>query len=115
MPTNNQQQSFQSITIELGPTFGSSPNDIPQVRNNRVSRIEGLTKTEAPIFAIERPLEIAGVAVRQSDENPTSPQSATSMLTFVPAGEPIVRGTAPNVHIRNALGMHGHIDRKSNV
>ncbi|UPM43171.1 hypothetical protein [Halocatena salina] len=31
------------------------------------------------------------------------------MLTFVPTGEPTIKGTTPDVHVRGALGMHGHM------
>ncbi len=109
MPTDNRQQLSQPITIELGPMFGSSHDNVSQIRNNQISQIEGLIRTEAPIFAIELSLEIAGVAVSQSAGTHTSSPSPTSMLTFVPDGEPTVRGTVPDVHVRTALGMHGQV------
>ncbi|RRJ29935.1 hypothetical protein [Halocatena pleomorpha] len=109
MTTDNRQNS-QTITIELGPTFGSSPADVAQIRNSQVSWLGEMAEAEEPIFAIERPLEIAGVAASQSTQPHASSQPAPSMLTFVPAGEPTIRGIPPDVHVRSSLGMHGHMD-----
>ncbi len=99
----------RAITIELGPTFGLAPSDITRVRNSQTSWLGGLVETGKPIFSIKMPLEIDGVAVSQSAERQASSHAASSMLTFVPTGEPTIEGITPDVHVRGALGMHGHM------
>ncbi len=98
------QHLSHSITVELGPTFGS---DIDRVRKSQVSWLDGMTVSNDPIFAVEQPVELVGVSASGSSDTSVPLPSPASSLTFVPAGERKTRGIMPDSHIVNQLRSNG--------
>lgn len=91
------QQSL-SLTVDLGPTFGS---DINRIRNGQVSWLADIDGIDSPIFTIEIPLELVGVT-----PNPVASGRNTS-LEFVQQGEVTVRGIELDPHTCDILCAGG--------
>lgn len=97
----------RSLTIDLGPTFGSNDNDVDRVRNGQINLLDGM-QTADLVFAFEIPLEVVGIATNQ----PTRDNSSVippSSLSFIPSGDVTVRGMEPNSAVRDLLLVGGEV------
>ena len=106
--TSSSSLHSRSLTIELGPTFGLDDSDTERIRNSQVEFLDSEMAVDF-IFAVETPLEVAGVATAQStgaDPLNTPPTS----LSLVPSGEATIRGVKPDLSIRNRLGTEGNME-----
>lgn len=110
----NEQSLSQSITVDLGPTYGS---DVDRIRNGQLSWLTEMDGINDPIFTVEIPLELVGV-VSESVGNATSTtQTVPTSLEFAQCGDVIVRGTRPDSYTLDILctggGMNMSIDSLS--
>jgi hypothetical protein len=105
----HNRSSSQAITIELGPTFGSMSSDIGRVRNGQISWIDGMDVKVDPIFTLEIPLELVGVAAGEPPSRADSRQSPPSSLTFSPSGDVTVQGVTPDTPVRDQLLNDGEM------
>jgi hypothetical protein len=101
--TMDDRDLSQPITIELGPTFGSTSSDVSRVRNGQISWINEMDVNADPIFTLEMPLELVGVAAGKSPSSADSLQIPPSSLTFVPTGDITVHGVTPDSPVRDQL------------
>lgn len=103
MVTMNNWDPSRTITIELGPTFGSTNSDIDRVRNSQISWLDEIGVEADPIFGLEISLELVGVAAGKSSSSASSLQQPMSTLTFYPTGDVNVSGIAPDSFVRDLL------------
>ena len=95
--------SSQSVTIELGPTFGSHGGDVGRVRSGQISWIDEMEMSVEPIFTLDIPLEVVGVAASGPSALDDSVRSPPSLLTFTPCGDVTVEGITPDSAVRDVL------------
>lgn len=108
--TMSNSNMSQFVTIELGPTFGSTSSDIGRVRSSQVSWIDELDVTTKPIFTFEIPLELVGVAADETSVSSDSLRSSPSSLTFALAGDVTMRGITPDSAVRDVLFAGGSVN-----
>lgn len=102
--------SSQPITLELGPTVGSTSSDIGRVRNGQISWLNEINVEAEHIFTLEIPLELVGIAAGQPSISTDSHPSPLSSLTFVPTDDVIIRGVTPDPPLRDLLCSGGEVD-----
>lgn len=107
-------RASSSITIDLGPTFGS---DIERVRDGQISWLDDMDGHADPIFTFEIPLELRGVVPTASTTDTDSVQMAPTALEFSQCGDGVVRGIQPDSLLREILcaggGMNMSVDSLS--
>jgi hypothetical protein len=102
--------SSQPITLEIGPTFGSTSSDIDRVRNGQISWLNEIDAEAEHIFTLKIPLELVGVAAGKPSMNTNSRPSPPSSLSFMPTGDVTVHGVTPDPPLRDLLCSGGEID-----